>query len=158
MFYRVIKSKRSNIKSAMHILRHVLDDGDEKNRERPSSFLFAKERRDKERERKATFSLSRFPSAKIISKQNWILSLSRSCRDGWMHRKRARKRAISLISFRANAKVYARSDDDDDDDNSSSGGSTERERKKKTFYYSQVDESQRLSHQDGDVDNPIRQP
>ena len=117
----------------MHILRHVLDDGDEKNRERPSSFLFAKERRDKERERKATFSLSRFPSAKIISKQNWILSLSRSCRDGWMHRKRARKRAISLISFRANAKVYARSDDDDDDDNSSSGGSTERERKKKLF-------------------------
>ena len=76
-----------------------------------------------------------------------------------MHRKRARKkRAISLISFRANAKVYARSDDDDDDDDddSSSGGSS-REKKKKKFY-SQVDESQRLSHQDGDVDNPIRQP
>jgi hypothetical protein len=50
-----------------------------------------------------------------------------------MHRKRARKkRAISLISFRANAKVYARSDDDDDDDDddSSSGGSS-REKKKK---------------------------
>jgi len=48
-----------------------------------------------------------------------------------MHRKRARKRAISLISFRANAKVYARSvdDDDDDDDDSSSGGSS-REKKK----------------------------
>jgi hypothetical protein len=76
-----------------------------------------------------------------------------------MHRKRARKRAISLISFRANAKVYARSvvdDDDDDDDDSSSGGSS-REKKKKLFY-SQVDESQRLSHQNGDVDNPIRQP
>jgi hypothetical protein len=46
----------------MHILRRVLDDGDEKNRERPSSFLFAKERRDKERERKATFSLSNLGS------------------------------------------------------------------------------------------------
>ena len=75
-----------------------------------------------------------------------------------MHRKRARKkRAISLISFRANAKVYARSDDDDDDDDDSSSGGSSREKKKKNFY-SQVDESQRLSHQDGDVDNPIRQP
>jgi hypothetical protein len=54
-----------------------------------------------------------------------------------MHRKRARKRAISLISFRANAKVYARSDDDDDDDDSSSssgGSSTEREREKKKIF------------------------
>jgi hypothetical protein len=35
----------------------------------------------------------------------------------------------------------------------------QREReKKKNLFYSQVDESQRLSHQDGDVDNPIRQP
>jgi hypothetical protein len=30
--------------------------------------------------------------------------------------------------------------------------------KKKKLFYSQVDESQRLSHQNGDVDNPIRQP
>ena len=43
----------------MHILRHALDDGDEKKRERPS-FLFARKKRERERkrERKATFSLS----------------------------------------------------------------------------------------------------